>query len=294
MLDLVQVRTFVAIVTTGGFQSAARDLRLSQPTVSQHLRKLEEELGAALIVRSHGGCRPTRKGESFLPFARNLLRAGADAIASIGKERLCVAAASNIGAYLLPQLLRTYLDASGDSAPVGYAIGTNPQALSSLRSGAADLALMEWWPDDETEFEVMTWRREPLVVILPPGHPWADRQIRLENLSGAWLLGGEPGTGTGRILTAITKDRPDLDLRTKADLGSTEAVKKAVAAGLGVSIVMQSCVARELATGELSSCEFMGPPLAKSLVLALPADTPNSARARLFASSITPISQASA
>src|SRR4051794_23506180 len=59
MLDLIQVRSFVSIVETGGFQSAARQLGLAQPTVSQHLRKLEEALGVALVVRSNARCQTT-------------------------------------------------------------------------------------------------------------------------------------------------------------------------------------------------------------------------------------------
>ena len=69
MLNPVWLKSLVAIVQTGSFQSAARALGLAQPTVSQHLQKLEEQVGVTLVQRSRSGCQPTTRALAFMPHA---------------------------------------------------------------------------------------------------------------------------------------------------------------------------------------------------------------------------------
>ena len=93
------------------------------------------------------------------------------------------------------------------------------------------------------------WRSEPIVLIVPPDHPLAeDRQISKRKLAELDLLGGEPGTGTGRLLESYFADGVSPP-RIALQLGSTEAVKEAVKAGLGVSLVLRSAVAEEVRNG---------------------------------------------
>lgn len=73
MLNPVWLKSLVAIVQTGSFQSAARALGLAQPTVSQHLQKLEEQVGVTLVQRSRSGCQPTTRALAFMPHATALL-----------------------------------------------------------------------------------------------------------------------------------------------------------------------------------------------------------------------------
>lgn len=74
MLNLVWVKTFITLVQSRGFQAAADQLGIAQPTVSQHIRKLEGQLGVLLIHRARAGCEPTREALALLPHARSLLR----------------------------------------------------------------------------------------------------------------------------------------------------------------------------------------------------------------------------
>lgn len=263
MLNLVLVRSFLTLVRTKSFQAAAEELRIAQPTVSQHIQKLEEQLGARLFHRARAGCEPTEQALAFLPHAESLLRLNDRALAAVKGERLRVGASSNIGIYLLQPYVKTFLD---HRVPTGFEleIDRNPVIADRLETGELDVALLEWW-DDRPGFNALRWRSEPVVLIVPPGHPLAATPaLRREQLAGVELLGGEPGTGTGRLLKAYFGDRVALP-RVSLQLGSTEAVKQAVKAGVGVSLVLQAAVAAEAAAGSLRTVRLDEPPLRKEL-----------------------------
>lgn len=282
-LNLVQLRAFLAIVDTGGFREAAAVLGCAQPTVSQLLRKCEETLGVTLVQRSHTRCLPTAAGQQLLPLARALLRTEQRARGAVAGKHVAVGASSNIGIYLLP----SQLQALGKStrAQIELEIGTNRQIADRLETGEIDVALMEWW-DGRPGFTAHDWRREPLVVIASPNHPWATREaIDIDDLASEKLLGGEPGSGTATLLRETLGDRAAA-LRTGPSLGSTEAVKRAVMAGLGVSLVIAGAVAEEAAHGSIAVVALRGVRLEKTLRMILPAQLPHSAPAQRFAAAL--------
>jgi DNA-binding transcriptional LysR family regulator len=179
----------------------------------------------------------TAEGQRLLPLARGLLSLDRQLLAP--QERtLRLGACSNIGVYLLPELLKELRTRGHPLPQVG--IAHNPEIAKRLLAGEIDVALMEWWTP-QRGFATRVWREEPLVVIVPPGHPLARRStIGLAALRRQGLLGGEGGTGTGRLLRASAG--ADQSLEVSMTLGSTEAVKRAVAAGLGISLVLRLSV----------------------------------------------------
>lgn len=263
MLNLVLLRSFLALVRSKSFQVAAESLGIAQPTVSQHIQKLEDQLGARLFNRARAGCEPTEQALAFLPYAESLLRLNERALAAIKGERLRVGASSNIGIYLLQPYVKAFLDGH-DAAGFELEIDRNPVIADRLETGELDVALLEWW-DDRPGFEAQRWRSEPVMLIAPPGHPLgAAPMVNREQLAGVELLGGESGTGTGRLLKAYFGEQAALP-RVSLQLGSTEAVKQAVKAGLGVSLVLQAAVMAEVASGSLLAVELCDPPLHKEL-----------------------------
>ena len=109
---------------------------------------------------------------------------------------------------------------------------------------------MEWW-DNRPGFKSKLWRTEELVVIVPPSHQWENyTSINIELLFDVPILGGEKGTGTRRILEQALGDRLNF-LTITMHLGSTEAVKRAVQAGLGISIVLSGSVTSEIQSDQL-------------------------------------------
>ena len=255
MLNLVLVKSFLTLTQTGSFQQAAQRLLISQPTVSQHIKKLEEQLGVELIVRGRSGCEPTLAARAFLPYAQSLLRLNDRALAATRSGGLRIGAASNLGIYLLQPYLRSFLDRQGPQ-DLDLVIDRNPVIAEQLETGELDMAVMEWW-DGRPGFDATRWRSEELVLITPPAHPWAGRDcIGRDELRGAMLLGGESGSGTGRLLAAYFGAGPLP--RVERQLGSTEAVKQAVKAGLGISLVLAAAVAQEVAAGSLAAVPVEG------------------------------------
>lgn len=137
MLNPVWLKSLVAIVQTGSFQSAARALGLAQPTVSQHLQKLEEQVGVTLVQRSRSGCQPTTRALAFMPHATALLDMHARALEALHGNRERVGASSNIGTYLLLPFVRNYLTTANERGEVDLRIAANPDVADQLLAGQA-------------------------------------------------------------------------------------------------------------------------------------------------------------
>jgi len=262
MIDLGCVATFLAVVRQGGFREAARHTGLSQPAVTQQVKRLEQALNVTLVLRRNSGSMLTPEGATFLPYAEQLVRAGERAKALFEPGSLRVGASSNAGIYLLQPRLRAYRDAVEHE--LDLVINDNRHIVNLLQNFEIDVAVMEWW-DQRPGFSAQVWHREELVVIVPPDHPWArQRSIPSHWLLGETLLGGEGGNGTGRLLRTHYGEAAR-SIGVSMQLGSTEAVKHAVRAGLGISLVMASAVADEHRHGSLRAIPIEGAHLCKDL-----------------------------
>lgn len=255
---------------------------MSQAAVSQHVARLERALGAPLLVRRPGGCVPTPEGRALIPHAESLLRVNRRAFEAIGRERIAVGASSNIGIYLLPPHLNAFLRGLPDRPCVDVVIRSNPAIAGKLEAGEIDVAAMEWW-DNRAGYVARPWRRERLVAIVAPEHPWAGLPfVSKAMLHDAVILGGEPGTGTGRVLARYLGESAP-PLRVSIRLDSTEAVKRWVAAGLGVSIVLAGTVADECREGMLRAVPLEGEPPTKELYVIWRDSLPPQSLPRRFA-----------
>ena len=265
-----QATAYLAVIDTGGFRSAAARLGVTQGAVSQQVRRLEAELGTSLIQRDPAGCRPAPGTEPFTRYARTLADVADRAARLFRDPELVVGAASNIGTYLLQPVIKTISDMHSGRYRIRQYLGTNSDVVDRLALGAVDVAVTEWW-DHRAGFEATRWREEKLVVIAGPGHPWADRgSVTIAELASETILGGEPASGTGTLLRTVLGEAA-ARLPAAVNLGSTAAVKEAVHAGLGVSLVLAASVQPEAASGRLRIISLDGPALRKSLWIARPA-----------------------
>lgn len=265
MLNLVWLRSFVTLVDSKSFQAAGRALGIAQPTVSQHIQKLEEQLGVQLIQRGRQGCAPTREALALMPFAQSMLVLNDRALKALSAGPLRIGASSNIGIYMLNPHVKSFMEAA-DATRVELVIDRNPSIAEKLINGEVDLALMEWW-QPRSGFQCRSWKQEELVLIVHPDHPHARLEtVSREELLGLELLGGEPGTGTGRLLSRYFGETAILP-RVSMQLGSTEAVKQAVKAGMGASLVLASSVQEEARSGSLRAIPVAAPGLAKELMI---------------------------
>lgn len=248
MPSISHLRSLIAIADAGTFSGAARALGIAQSTVSQHVARLEHTLGARLIDRD-GVVRLTATGTYVCRQARGIRRLHDRILATRTRPVLAIGVSSNIGTYLLDPVMRRLGQVDGTHA-MHMRVASNPAIADALEVGEIDIGLMEWW-DGRPGFQARKWRDEELVVIVPRHHRWSDRDsVRPEDLADVPLLGGESGSGTGRLLREYLASR-GVEPRVGLTLGNTEAVKRAVINGLGISIVLAGTVADEVRRGEL-------------------------------------------
>lgn len=180
------------------------------------------------------------------------------------QTQVTVGASSNIGTYLLQPYIKAFLETELSPCEVEVMIRQNPVVAEKVENGEVDVAVMEWW-DGRSGCNAALWRREELVIIVPPDHSWAGMSaIPASLLTEAPMLGGEPGTGTGRLLTRYLGDAVE-SMKPAMNLGSTEAVKQWVKAGLGVSLVLAGTVEQERRDGSLCVIPLEGEPICKEL-----------------------------
>jgi DNA-binding transcriptional LysR family regulator len=224
-------------------------------------------LSVPLIQRGRSGCQPTESALRLLPYAESMLRLHQRALTAMQKPCVKVGASSNIGIYLLQPCLQDYYSHQPTgSKSLDLLIESNPAIVDKLENAEIDIALTEWWAP-KNGFESLVWKTESLVLIVPVGHPLAKlKAISKSMLAGLELIGGESGSGTGRLLKNYLQGFTQLPTITM-QLGSTEAVKQAVRAGLGISLVFASAVVDEVKHGSLSAIPLEGNTLKKSIQL---------------------------
>jgi DNA-binding transcriptional LysR family regulator len=255
MLNLHLVRIFVAVVDHGSFTRAAEALSISQSAASRAVQELERQLGLPLLERRARGVLVTDAGERLAAHARAIFvheRLAEDALGELRglrRGRLALGASSTIGIYMLPPLLGAYRRRY-PGIELFLDIGNTQQIVAHLHEHRLDVAYVEG-PVADTALERAPWREDELVAIAAPDHPLASRPIAARDLGGAPFVLREAGSGTREVMEQALAER-GIAVQVVMELGSTEAVKQAVAAGLGISIVSRFAIQLELALGRLT------------------------------------------
>jgi LysR family hydrogen peroxide-inducible transcriptional activator len=186
-MEIHQLRYFCAVACHGTFTRAALAERVAQPSLSQQILKLEDELGAKLFDRMASGIRLTAYGQAFLPRAKQLLRdlgnAKAEILEMAGKEKgeLTIGVIPTIAPYLLPPVL-TGLSRDHTSIVIKVVEDVTPALLDRLHDGAIDMAVAAL-PVLEDWIRAVELCWEPMFVVLPARHRYARRpSIRLSEL----------------------------------------------------------------------------------------------------------------
>ncbi len=241
-----QLRAFHAVALEGSFTKAANVLRVSQPTLSGHVKALEEGYGVELFERGGRSIRLTefgrslqeitgryfgveREAESLLATAKGLLQG-----------RLRVAADSPYYVVpLLAQFSRRY-----PTVEKTLSFGNSEKVLADLFAHRCEVGIIPDLTADERLYSV-PFRRDRLVVFVNTGHVWAkQRSVRLNELAGQTMLLRERGSTTRAIFEHALHSR-GVSLGDTLELGSREAIREAVAEGLGIGIVSEGEIGRD-------------------------------------------------
>jgi DNA-binding transcriptional LysR family regulator len=265
-LDLHKLEVFHWVAEYKSFSAAARHLSLRQPTVSAHVRELEEQLGAKLFNRVGGKVAPTSCGELLLHSAKKVLALKKDALASLDRFQGKVGGdlllgGSNIpGEYILPGKLAAFVAAYPEVKPL-LKIGDSAGIVQAVLDGAVEIGFVGFKGSDRRLAFQKLWKDE-MVLVVGSRHPWAGKKrLEVKELASQGFISREGGSGTLRSFTELLsrKDRnAEKTLRVMMELGSTEAVKEALIAGNGFSILSRHSIHRELRDGVLVAIPLRG------------------------------------
>lgn len=269
-ITLRQLEAFVAAARHGNVTRAAQDLCLSQPAASQALADLETQLGEKLFDRRGRRLLLNASGRALLPLAVDVLTRAIELrqlFASGGEfgGELHIGASSTVGSYLMPVLMGRFVT-SHPGVRATLEVANSDAIVRALLRFEVDVGFSEGscLHDD---IEALPWRMDSLVVLAAADHPLARRtRVDLDELVGeAWIL-RERGSGTREAFERATSGRLG-GVRVLLELGHTEAVKQAVAAGLGLGCLSRLAVERELRHGELKALPVTGLRLERRLTI---------------------------
>jgi len=246
-----RLRAFAAVARNGSFSRAAAELFVSQPAISKHVAQLETELGTRLVARGQGRTALTPPGRLLADYvlrAEALLSTGRRALDSDHTSGTLSIVASGIpGTYLLPPLLADFT-AARPSMGLDFRITTSGNGMEILRSHAVELAVLGGFsPTSELESESLV---EDVVLLVGPAH-LRGRRLPVRELDGLTWITREEGSAT-RASLDVALWQIGISPTRRLELDSWEAVKLAVAAGLGIAAISGFGVERELAAGELA------------------------------------------
>ncbi|SDZ82033.1 transcriptional regulator, LysR family [Desulfuromusa kysingii] len=264
-MTLRQLELFIAVAETKSFSRGAELIALTQSTVSQHIAALERETNTRLLDRTNKGIFLTAGGEIFLQHARRVLAERDVLLQAMAGLHGLEKATLNLGASNIPAnyLIPCFLPVLKDKYPgisLTMRIGDSKEILDELKSGQLELGIVGGRIDDDV-YSYDPLLKDKLVMIVGPDHPLKDRQsITKEELKNEVIVVREEGSGTYQALqnAFLLAGIDHASFNIVAQLGSNEAVRRAVAAGYGCAFVSDLSIQNNLRHGELFKIDVEG------------------------------------
>ena len=272
-MTLRQLRVFRAVCDNRSYSRAAEEMALSQPAVSLQIRQLEELVGQPLFEYSGRKLHLTEAAEA-------LKRTGEDIFGRLesldmqlstlqgslqGQLKLAVESSAQ---YFAPHLFAAFRQRHPEVS-LELVVVNHTQALQRLSTNRDDLLIISQVPS-ELELEFLPFLDNSIIAVAPPSHPLCQReQLTLQDLTPWPLLIREPGSGTRRAIERYC-DQKHAHFGQTIELGSLEAQREGVLAGLGLALLPRHAVRRELADGLLRELSVDELPLRRSWCLVHP------------------------
>lgn len=265
LLNLHQLRIFQAVAAHRSYTRAAEELYLSQPAVSLQVRALERTIGLPLFEKSGRTLKLTDAGRELLTYSDRIFalldetQLVLEELSGARRGIVKVAASTTAGIYVVPTALGAFHRLNPD-VKLTLDVVNRFTVQEHLLNDEVDLAVMGLI-EDAHELQVERFLPNELVVIAPPNHRLeGESEIPLEELAKETLLLREAGSGTRTDIERLFSAR-DLPLHVGMELRSSGAIKQAVAAGLGISVMPESALELELKTDRLITLDVEGFPV---------------------------------
>jgi DNA-binding transcriptional LysR family regulator len=244
---------FKEVAETKNITLSAKKLHMSQPSISLQIQNLENQYGARFFDRTNKGVTLTKEGQIFYAHVRSvldLLSNAKEQISALAKDQrglIYLGATLTIGEYILPNIL-AFLYKTHPDVDFKVKIANTESISQDVLEKKIHIGLIEGPVPRHKDLNVESFWEDELVVVIPYFHPWASRNsITLAELPHERLVTREDGSGTRKVMENALKERgldPD-QLNVTMELGSTQAIKQLVSAGLGITIISSLTVGRE-------------------------------------------------
>ncbi len=255
-MQIESLKVFCDLAETQSFTKAAQINKVTQSAVSQQISSLERLFKALLIERSKKKFRLTREGQVLYDYSKQIiathqaLQTKLQEIKDIISGTIRLATIYSIGLHDLPPYLKKFLKAY-PTVNVHVEYRRANQVYEDVIGNVVDLGLVAY-PMRDSKLETFPLRREPLVLICHPQHPFAKhKSLRLKALSGQKFIGFEPDIPTRKALDRILKDH-SVHVQHVMEFDNIETVKRAVEIDAGVAIVPHGTVVQEVAKQTLA------------------------------------------
>jgi DNA-binding transcriptional LysR family regulator len=282
---LHQLKVFAAVARHNSFTRAAEELFLTQPTVSMQVKQLSKAVGLPLFEQVGKKMFLTEAGKELYATCQDIferLSRFEIAIADIkglkqGTLRLAVVTTAT---YVIPRILGPFSQRY-PGIDISLTVTNHQYLLESIAGNQHDLYILSQ-PPEEMDVQSHPFLENPLVVVASRQHPLTQQSsISLERLAQEPFIMREPGSGTRQAVQALF-DSHQLPLRVKLDLGSNEAIKQAIAGGLGISVLSKHTLALEGSQSPLTILDVVGFPIQRHWYVVYPASKQLSIIANAF------------
>lgn len=256
-ITLQQMEALICLIGERNFSRAAKKMLLTQPALTKHIQNLESAVGAQIVNRGGAGVSLTPEGKVLYDYAGRILRLREEAREKIARARgsesgiISVVASTIPATYILPRILTSFRK-SYPGIQVRVRTTDSEGALETILGGEAEFGFVGKKPPGYRIQAQELWE-DRLVLAVPAEHAWAKKKsVETMELVNEPFIVREKGSATREIMEACLKKNRGLslsDLNIVAEMGSSEAVKEAVIAGMGLSVLSVHALARELKQG---------------------------------------------
>ena len=259
-MQIESLKVFCDLAETESFTKAAHINDVTQSAVSQQISSLERQFKSLLIERSKKKFRLTREGQVLYDYSKQIiqtydaLHSKLQEIKDIISGTIRVATIYSIGLHDLPPYIKRFLkDYPTVHVHVEYRRAN--QVYEDVLGNVVDLGLVAY-PSKDAKLEIVPLRKDPLVLICHPQHPFAKlKSLKLKSIAGQNFIAFEPDIPTRKALDKILKDH-NVEVQTAMEFDNIETVKRAVEIDAGISIVPQGTITQEVSKQTLASVQI--------------------------------------
>jgi DNA-binding transcriptional LysR family regulator len=290
-MDLRALEVFCKIVELRSFSRAAEAVLLTQPTVSGHIKALETELGLRLFDRAGKTVTPTRAGEILNGYARRILALREEAQQAINEHKgglkghLALGASTIPGAYILPSVVAAF-KREHPEVTISLHISGSRDIVRGVIDGTCEVGMVGA-RFEEARVHYEPFAQDELVLAVQAAHPWASRStVRLAELAGQPFIMRERGSGTRKVMEQALIDHavdPD-SLRVVLEVTGNEAVRQALKAGAGISVISRRAIEDEIRHKMVAALRLQGVRLVRDFFLVTHKSRSRSPLAKAFLS----------